>query len=375
MGERSKVGTLLLGLALVSGCGMAPNETSGSPELENIKYRCPDPSTDCTMSNGTGVYTGEDGKAYIDDDFQIMITYFQNVTYPSGSTGVSFQGRYYNAQSSWWLPLPKAGLVSGAEYGTQTNLVVRSIHEVGTLPTVTLGQFNSDGSETTYTVTGSDLVSLHLHLSLSTPTTGKELDYVLDFNKATDEPGNQVVHEYNMVWRKAGQPATANQQYCWDGNGKPDPVVFQHGIYVNPTSATVTRNQATADLVTLSCRQGGPATVWWWGYPYTLGANTWYFDAGLQMKRASYCADSQHYTHTGTKIAIHDDVQPKPVQSDSITRMEAFWTPQGATCLDEMRHPDMGFKGECNGVKLPQCPKLSDQPDGGAWLADGVVAQ
>jgi ADYC domain len=135
----------------------------------------------------------------------------------------------------------------------------------------------------------------------------------------------------------------------------------------------VTRNATTAHFVTVSCRLGGPATVYWWGYDHLNPATTWYFDGGLHMKRASYCANSRHYTIAGTQIRIADDAG---IEDDPIQDVEAFWTPTGATCLGTMRHPELGFSGWCNGVKLPVCPTLDAVELGDAgqspWLADGI---
>ena len=118
--------------------------------------------------------------------------------------------------------------------------------------------------------------------------------------------------------------------------------------------------------MTLSCRYGGIATVRLWGYPYRAPYNTYFFDAGLQMKRASYCADSSFYTHANTKIRIWDSAGEN---QDPMTaaEVEAWWTPNGATCIGPLRHSGMGFSGKCNGVPLPPCSTVS-----GGKLADAA---
>jgi ADYC domain len=360
---RTKRGAFLA-LLIWGGCGVAMAPTAA--QAEPIRYRCPDPTTDCTQSNGTGVYTGEDGHAWIDDAIQLMITNFQN-----NAGSVTFQGRYYSAPQKWWLMLPSAGNVWSADYGGLTRLTVKSVSEVGTLPTWTLEDAGGD----IYEVSGDKLLQLQLHLSFADPATGKIAMYILGFDAAVDEKGHngKGVHKYNMNWR-ADVANSTPQQYCFDAKNNPDPVVFQQGLFVNPTTAAVTRDTTTAGTVMLSCRLGGPATVWWWGYDYLGKTASTFFDAGLQMKRASYCADSHHYTHSGTHIFIADS---SGIEDAPIDEIESFWTAQGALCLTTMRHadefPEFDMSRTCNGQVLQLCPTLADrrqQP--GNWLVDAV---
>ena len=111
-----------------------------------------------------------------------------------------------------------------------------------------------------------------------------------------------TIHKANMRWRIAGAPGTP-QSYCRRANGTEDQVVFQQGIAVNAINAAVHRNAA---FVTLACRYGGPPTVRLWGYPYRSG-DTDYFDAGLHMKRASYCGDASYFTQPETLLLVGDD--------------------------------------------------------------------
>ncbi len=357
--ERSK-GGVLFALLLCGGCGVEttpPTMTTGS-ETAEIKYRCPDPTTDCTMSNGVGVYTDEGGHAYIDDTLQAMITSFQNT-----GTAVTFQARYYDSRQNQWLMLPEPGSVWSADYQGVTGLEVKSVTETNTVPTWVLQETNG----TLIDVSNAALVNLKLHLSFADPATGKLDMYVIGFDSVLTEAGVRPLRKYDMTWKVEG--ATTDQSYCYDANGKLDPVVFQRGIAVNPTTAAVTRDATTVDTVTLSCRRGGIATVYWWGYPYASGSD-YFFAAGLHMKRASYCGDSSYYTISGTQILIDDSSH---IEDSEIQQVEAYWTPTGATCVGKMRHPELGFNGICNGVLLPPCPTIATRSaEGGVWLADGV---
>jgi hypothetical protein len=108
----------------------------------------------------------------------------------------------------------------------------------------------------------------------------------------------------------------------------------------------------------MSCRKGAIATVFWWGYPY-LGtpADTFYYDAGIHMKRASYCADGEAYTETGAKIWILDD---RAINAGGAGPIEARWSPSGATCLSKLRRPLIaaarGFTHSCPARMPPDLP-------------------
>ncbi|MCU1280077.1 MAG: hypothetical protein JWM53_3623 [bacterium] len=337
-------------VALLAGCGAAESPT-GDATGNLLVRRCPDPSTDCTQSNGTGVYTAEDGYAGIDTG-KMMITRFIN----HGSY-VTLGARYFDAAANLWLAA--GGSVSSADYLGKKGLQVIAVRESSTTPIWTL---LDSATNTTTNVIGAQLLDLKVIITPDASAGGSK-QYELSFDKfATDISGKQPVRTVNMRWRAAYSNVVPTQ-YCVDASNQPDPVVFQQGMAVNPVNAAVTRNSTTDGVVTLSCRLGAMATVHSWGYAYRTPYNTFYFDAGLQMKRASYCADANHYTTAGTKIQIADD---SGIQSDTITYLESWWTPQGALCLDNPRHWNAGFSGSCNGQPLPHCVNRPAQ-----YLADG----
>jgi len=346
---RALVGSTLVA-ALLMGCGaQAPvDETVGE-----LKLRCPDPSTDCTVNNGAGIYTEEYGFAGIGPT-QFMITHFINLT----GGGVNLQGRYFLAATDTWQVEP--GAIYYANYGTRTHLRPISVSESLTNPTWTLFD---PGTSTYITVAGADLLNLQLVITFNEH--GTSALYTLLFDSVTTDSDKASIRKYNMLWRSGNNGTGATTQYCFRADGSSDQVVFQQDIIVNPGNANVTRD---ANYVTLSCRYGAPATVRMWGYPYRIGYATYYFDAGLHMKRASYCGDGDFYTESGTKIRVHDDAG---VQTDPIPELEAWWTPKGAACVNmaNRRHMDIPFSGSCNGVPLPPCTSatvpqhLADGPE------------
>jgi hypothetical protein len=184
--------------------------------------------------------------------------------------------------------------------------------------------------------------------------------------------GMPPMNTYDLSWStlakesdlSAAMPGTP---YCVDAQGKTDPVVFQQGIDVDPASGIV--GDRRPDIVTMSCREGAMPTVYSWGYDYrtVVPADTFYFDAGIQMKRASYCGDAQYFTAAGTEIHIADDKGIQPWRPDPAL-IEAWWTPTGAQCVNPAneRHRGMGFSGRCKDRKLPHC----DFSPTGRYLVD-----
>jgi len=310
--------------------------------------RCPDPSG-CTNTNGTGVYTAEGGAAGIGPS-QLMITHFTN----TGSS-VTFQGRYFLQGQTpipeQWRLLTEPGVVYAADYQGMTSLAVASVSEAATVPTWTLRK----PDQSTITVTDDQLRQLQLYVRFTTLALGTE-QYAIDFDgPPIDHPqaAGRPVRAYHLRWRDTGAtlPPTT---YCFDaarpGAAVPgDPIVFQQGIDVDPVTGAVKRN---ANAVTMSCYLGAPATVYRWGYDHG-NQKTFYFDAAIQMKRASYCANGDYYTVAGTRIQIGDDRINRDLP---IHNLEAWWTPQGASCLNpaNRRNLDHPFTG-CAGKPLPPC--------------------
>ena len=355
-------------------------------------YRCPDPTNDCLVYNGPGIYTEEGGYAGMGAG-AIQITHFINL---SGG-GVEFDGIYSPLGSNGYAPLPSLGKVVSATYAGAKYKVL-GVRESATVPTWALS--NGNGVETD--VTAGQLLNLVLHVSVDDgypgdapkayvpPPLDKEIDIIFTaggIDRSTNDGHQLPIEFFNMAWRFSYEPNDPSnlRQYCTHdvqhlGPTQPfrsDQVVFQGSIGVDPFDATVTRNSTSASWVTLSCRAGAIATVHQWGYGYRTGYNPGYFDAGLQMKRASYCGDSSYYTVAGTGIVISDNDSTGngglgvQIPAAPIRPIEAYWSPKGALCLNyqSMRYPNANFSGSCNGQPLPDC---STFPQASSWLADGA---
>lgn len=409
-------------VAVLAGCGggQAPSAPQASSGI-STNFVCPD--RNCTHNNGTGIYYAENGFAGIGDS-QLMITHFLNT-----GTGVMVQGRYLDQASKTWRWLPRPGVITGAEYPGLHEPIVRAVHEAGTVPRWTLqgklqrtvvdrqsapittpapqgpvkpsteqasgklvrrtGVLLNPPPAPVKEVTGDQLRDLKLYVSV---TFGDHLRfYLLDFagppeNLVADRPAleQRQPAKYSMRWRNQYNPSPGPTPYCKGPRDLPDHAVFQEGITVDPLNGAVQTNPAA---VTLSCSLGAPAKVYAWGYDYDPAKTEAFslFRAGIHMKRASYCGDSEFYTVTGTPLLVGDSLginRDLPTSRVTAGGLEAWWTPEGATCVNSgaVRQPSIvrqkGFQGVCGTRKLPAC-ELPPPPDGATvrYLISAPVRQ
>lgn len=388
---------------------------------ENDAVECPAPCPDppnCTCGNGTGIYAAEGGFAGITVQMAlenrvvsrpIMITHFINNG--SGLSGnVTFHYGYFDPYTNQWKsPGIGTGRIDSADYGPQKDLRVISIHETST-PTMPVWELLDPASKAPVQVKDLQMTALSLYISftVSESPSGSLVPKkaLLSFNAASKfaRTGGGDIYVYSMQWKNLSDPSiTSTQQYCRGPSQQPDTVVFQQGIDVDPVKGTVTRPGAAASLVTLSCSLGAPAKVYSWGYSYQGSSpSATLFDAGIHMKRASYCADFRHYTWADTDIFKSDDqninhlINPPPPSAPP--GIEAWWGPGGALCVnsENMRHLSLAPANDvslmscggkpytsgqplqdcsfvCNGKLLPRCPQSPLPQPWPPFLADGPV--
>lgn len=391
--------------AVILGCGgqQAKGPSATQPVGLSPSFVCPDKN--CTHNNGTGIYFAEDGFAGL-GDAQLLITHFQNT-----GTAVTFQARYFDDRAKIWRALAEPGTVDGAEYPGLREPAVIAVGETDTVPrwvlqgkpqrTVVTGARPTAPAPTparppavrpqlasTFPlhtrVTGEELRHLKLHLSVWLRPDERRR-YVLDFAGAPENsmpsPAGREQRQpakFAMRWRLDGKTAPAPMSYCRDAQARPDSVVFQRGITVDPVVGAVAANPAA---VTISCSLGAPAKVYAWGYDYEPAkADAFYlFRAAIHMKRASYCADASYYTTTGTEVLVGDGLginRDLPTARTSATELEAWWTPTGASCLNRAaeRQPGIaeqkGFRGSCGAQTLPTCELPSGSAASPPYLID-----
>lgn len=361
------------------------------------KTGCENPFT-CTDHNGIGIYTAEEASAGIGTS-NLLITYFMN----DGSS-VSFQGRYSNTRMFFrtvagsrvpqlvkiWDNLPQSGRIVAADYEAFPHVRLEVIAVAEVRPA---GQDRSEPQWTlrnpqtgkTISVMGNNIRRLRLHIEfrriagLFGEQTVIEHDTIDFAGEPIDHPDDHPperfvacpaakrrVSAYHMRWNPEGAPpGSSPNEYCRDVRMDPsdpcapssnvDSVVFQQGIKVDPVTGKVAHPEddpTVTKMVTVSCYLGAPATVTRWGYDHSAsnafpglpgqpGTPThFYFDAAIQMKRASYCGGTDHHTKTGTRIKITDtapggnrDIQPLgPDKLEDV--IEASWSPEGAICVN-----------------------------------------
>ncbi len=170
----------------------------------------------------------------------------------------------------------------------------------------------------------------------STPF-GYELSIAFNAGASTD------VERYQVAYRTRGWGAEA-----WAGLCQGKPSSFFRGARVDGMTAEV---KTSPSHTTMSCGTGAISACLDWGYrPWnddappgtTAGAHTYLFATCLQAKRAAYLAgrgDPTSYTDAGTPLLRRDHfgINDEPVTQ---VQFEAIWTPAGALCLNEMRHPE-----------------------------------
>jgi hypothetical protein len=383
-----------LAIAALGACGLereVPDQAaltqavSGPPlpldDLDVNAYlilpRCPESSTNCTGTNGPGIYAEEGGRAGIDTTappashpYALLITSFLG----DGSQ-VMFRARYLNESS----PSPPAwqwvtGTVDSADVDGAPGFRVLGVDEVRTAARWTLVA----PSGHMFDLVDRDLGRMRLHLSFFGEK-GPPTRLVFYFTDATFAAGRSTriadVQSYKMRWRDESEgrtdaPPLEATPYCLDASGHADRVVFQRAIVVDPITGKVVHDASSSVVdVTISCTRGAIATAYRWGYPYAAGAaDPFYFAAAIQMKRAAYCADDSTYTTAGTEIAIRDNLG---IQSDTIEHLEAWWSTAGAVCVNQInrRHASLN-RGTCvGGHNKPPCPPGLP---GGRYLVNGA---
>ena len=351
----------LLATSLVAACGgefaVVPavedgTIEDGTRERQDI-VRCPDPESECTSTNGKGIYYVEGGHAYVDNTRRMLITRFINSTAPTDTNVyVTFAGRWYDAASSIWAALPVPGHVKSADLNGKS-WDVRSFDVRTDGFAVTL--YNPIDGQRVFS--GSSLVGLMLHIKAwHVSSTGPAQLYVVGFQSIVPE---SKLFGYRLLWR-VDAAGSAWAPYCRDAASAIDSAVFHKGIIVDALNGQVTYNSAS---VTMACRLGAPPVCQSWDFDPM--AASWYFRSCIQMKRASYCGNQDGWTKQGTEIQIQT-----PQLQNPIDQLEAYWTPSGAACVSTQRHPELGWNKTCNGVPVPSC--LGYSPSDLDWLRSGV---
>ncbi len=213
------------------------------------------------------------------------------------------------------------------------------------------------------TLQGAGLVGLTLQLQVPGLTSVTGViggSYRLRFasSEAVDSQLGDVVG-HRMEHRSDGLLGSDWSPYCKGPDGEPQRSVFYQGAQWNPMDGS---RQDGPGRVTMTCESGSVARCMRWGYrpwatataavqsgPVSLADH---HQACIHMKRAAYCGDSRTHTIDGTSLYIQDQLAP-PLHTGVLDTIEAVWSPSGAVCLSNRRHPELPFLGCAQ--PLPTC--------------------
>lgn len=177
---------------------------------------------------------------------------------------------------------------------------------------------------------------------------------------------------YRLETRTTGLLGSSFTPYCKGAGGEAQRSVFYQGAQWNPLDGS---RQNGANLITATCESGSVARCMRWGYrPWATATGQSgsvslqdHHQACIHMKRAAYCGDSRTHTIDGTQLYIQDQLSPA-LHTGSLDTIESVWSPAGAVCLSNRRHPELLFLG-CE-QPLPTCTPAHQV---GALLSTGLV--
>jgi hypothetical protein len=164
------------------------------------------------------------------------------------------------------------------------------------------------------------------------------------------------VYLYDVQYKRADAPSWGS--LCTDSDGNPIPAIPLRNHWNLTNGARVDDD----DAVTFACTNGALAKCVRWGYrPWASATRCFgnfcpqvpladYHQACTRMVRADYCGNGHSYTVDGTAIDVFDNLSPHIQSRGTSWRIEAKWTPNGATCLGKTR-----AKALIDGFKYPKC--------------------
>lgn len=363
MSKRSMVSCVALITLVGAGCGNVEKEVANS-SVDSVARSV---TSYNSRPNGTGVHVGSTQPESWFGLASTSLSWFMN-------------GFSQRADGSYWATgwySADIGLISadarivGAQVGGLSGQV-RSIQTSGSQLQIEL--VDAQGRVTT--LQNSQLIGLTLSLRVPDVTGLLYQSYQLRFDSA-EQVDSQFgdVNGYKISYLQQDLLSLLGsswKSYCRGSEGESQRAVFYQGAQWNPLDGS---RQDGSSLVTMTCESGSVARCMSWGYrPWGSAQQSDgqsisllnHMQACIHMKRASYCGDSSTYTVDGTHLFVNDQLSPQ-INQGSLDRIEAQWSPSGATCLSNRRHPELLFLGCAN--PLPACPT---SPTGDYLLANGL---
>ena len=167
---------------------------------------------------------------------------------------------------------------------------------------------------------------------------------------------------------------------CTDAAGAPVPMVPVVGSYWDLDTGNRVDNEKTMTMGCVSGAIGKCVRIGYRNWATGTSCKGWERDrdkkkdnceqvplkdhhqACTRMIRADYCGNGQPHTLNGTLISVMDYLQPVILLDEDKWQIEARWTPTGAICLTEPRHPELWTDGGCKDSKGKLTPFRKCEP-------------
>jgi len=296
----------------------------------------------------------------------------------TGVEGLSLTGAVYNGMGVNGMGVNGMGVNgSDANSAAVSNQTVTGVSLTGSqLSIVVNGQ----------TLTGKDVVGLELNYSYQPVANQTPFQFTIRFDSAGLDPTTRLaigqtndVWMYNLVWRQKGiSPTPAWQALCYSETNAADQAI----LLANRWDLVTGNRIDNPSFITFACRDYALGKCARLGYrpwakaPTCTGSGSRrtckdvslvdHHQSCVRMMRADYCGTGKSYTVNGTLIDIYDYLNPPIQVPETDWDIEARWTPTGAICINEPRHPELvgrWKRPDCNGDGKPDTFPACGQSD------------
>ncbi|HNK45046.1 MAG TPA: ADYC domain-containing protein [Pseudomonadota bacterium] len=244
---------------------------------------------------------------------------------------------------------------------------------------------------------GATVVGTEFHYKYQAPGSSTAAQFTVRIDAASIDPNAKIpsgqtndVWIYKLVVRQDGMtPPSEWSSLCYTEQGAPDTAL----LLSNRWDQTTGNRIDTPTFITFACRDFALGKCARMGYrPWAKsssctgsGSNRKCSDVALvdhhqscvRMMRADYCGNGKSYTVNGTLIDIYDYLNPPIQVPETDWDIEARWTPTGAICINEPRHPELVGKWrrpDCNGDgkpdSFPACGQSDNRYSGKGLVVD-----
>jgi hypothetical protein len=236
------------------------------------------------------------------------------------------------------------------------------------------------------TIRGSVVAGLEFHYSYLATGATSPFVFTLRVDAAGLDPTAHLppntandVWMYSLMARQDNvSPAPAWQPACYTEGNVPDQALMLSHRW----DLTTGNRLDQPNFITFACRDYSLGKCARMGYrPWAKAqtctgsgskrtctdiALTDHHQSCVRMMRADYCGNGKSYTVNGTLIDIYDYLNPPLQVPETDWDIEARWTPTGAICLNDPRHPELVGKWkrpDCNGDGKPDVFSACGQSD------------